>query len=523
MKDLGLKIKYVYFRYLLVGVLYILFYSFFRWFFEYKLGILHLKDELLDFWLPLILAFVVVVIWLRKRIFILNIKAKNGQGFLAYRFVAAITIIIPTIIAQYHVKHISSQLVMVASPYEINKAKDTDLYIIEDFDVANYYPGISATSRTGGSKDESLYYTLYFVVPLIDKNHQPDLSNHSYWYGLKFIRRINNFVSDEKKDQYWQDFYTSSLQKFKEYNYKDYDYLQGLAYSEDRDGYIRAIKELQKEVDVKKLIILEPVTDSFLKKKAANHLAWAFISFIIGAFVFLLMIVIPSVNYEELKRYKEKQTMHNDDVKDLLSFLTPNNEDFVGPLLILINLVVFVVLVFSGIGVISATPQELLDLGGNRRFEVLNGEPWRLFISMFLHDGLIHLMMNLVGIGITCFWIEIYFGRFKTLLIYLVSGIVASISSIFWYENTISVGASGAIFGMMGVMLLLLLTPIAKGVKIIFLTILGMMGGVSLLFGFFDNVDNAAHIGGLVTGFLLGLLFIITKRQQLKNRGENLS
>jgi len=294
----------------------------------------------------------------------------------------------------------------------------------------------------------------------------------------------------------------------------DFQYLQGLTYSDDRDGYIEAVIARQKNNNAENLIILEPINEPFADK-TGNKFAWIFGSFGIGAFVFLLMVLIPSVDYIEFRRYTDKRPLQDDDLKDILKFLVPKGSHFITAILINANLIVFILLVLSGLNVISATPKELLDIGANRRYEVLNGESWRLFTSMFLHGGLMHLMMNLFGIGATCASIEPILGRTRTLLAYILSGIGASLVSIYWHENTISVGASGAIFGMMGVMIALLLTKKGGEFGGIYLIILGLYGGVSLLFGLLGGIDNAAHIGGLLTGIIIGFVLILTNRKKI--------
>ena len=512
MKEISIKLRHIYVRYLLIAIGFIISYSTFRWYFDYKLGVLHLKEDLLNFWIPFGLPLIPIVIWLRRGLRILIIRGKNDNGFFLYQFIAAMSIFVPTLITQDYIKASISHLKQVDSPYEINDARNTDCYIINDFNVIKEYAGAHRASRTSGKNNQDLHFTTYFVVPLVDKSQQIEPVNHRYWYGFKFTERMSNHANDEEKNIKWREFYEECIRKYEHFKFSDYQYLQGLTYSDDRDGYIEAVKARQKNNRVKNLIILEPINEPFADK-AGCKLAWIFGSFGIGAFVFLLMVLIPSIDYTEFKKYKDKRPLQDDDLKDILKFLVPKGNHFITAILINANLIVFILLVLSGINVISATPKELLELGGNRRYEVLNGESWRLFTSMFLHGGLMHVMMNLFGIGVTCTTIEPLLGRTRTLLAYILSGIGASLVSIYWHENTISVGASGAIFGMMGVMITLLLTKKGGEFSGIYLIILGLYGGVSLLFGLLGGIDNAAHIGGLLTGIIIGFILILTNRK----------
>ena len=72
------KFRFIYFRYLLIATITILVYSYLRWMFDFKLGVLHLKEDLLDFWIPFILPFLPTAIWLRKPLRILNLNGKTG-------------------------------------------------------------------------------------------------------------------------------------------------------------------------------------------------------------------------------------------------------------------------------------------------------------------------------------------------------------------------------------------------------------------------------------------------------------
>ncbi|MDQ1771666.1 rhomboid family intramembrane serine protease [Labilibaculum sp. A4] len=509
MNDIKIKLRHIYIPYLLIAIGTISIYSTLRWLLDFKLGILNLKQMMLDYWIPIGFAIIPMIIWFRKNVRIININGKRENGYFLYQLIATITIVIPTIIAQEYLKASACELHEIVSVNEISEAKKTDCYKIEDFNVIKQYAGLYRTSRTSGRHNENLNFTNYFVVPIVDKTFDLNQTNQKFWFGFKFTNRMSNHASDSEKDRRWKEFYNESVNDFERYNYSDFKYLKVLGNSDDKDGYISAILNRQTNLDKSNVVILEPEKKAF-EERFGKKLAWIFGSFGIGAFIFLLMSIIPTLNKAEFKRFLNKKPLKDDELKDILRFLIPRGEHFTTAILIDLNLIVFVLMVFSGLNIISPTPKELLELGANRRLEVLNGEYWRLFTSMFLHGGLMHIMMNLFGIGATCALIEPILGKWKTLIAYLLSGIGASLISIYWHEHTISVGASGAIFGMMGVMIALLVTKTDRGFSGLYYIILGLYGGVSLLFGLLGGIDNAAHIGGLLSGFIIGLLIILT-------------
>ena len=144
----------------------------------------------------------------------------------------------------------------------------------------------------------------------------------------------------------------------------------------------------------------------------------------------------------------------------------------------------------------------LIILGANNRALVLGGDYYRLITSAFLHGSLLHLLVNMYSLLVIGKEVETYLGKTKFLLIYLLSAFMGSLLSIVLHDNTIGIGASGAIFGLLGSLLyfgyhyrLYLASSLTS--QIIPIIIL------NLIFGFMTpGIDNACHIGGLIGGYL---------------------
>lgn len=136
----------------------------------------------------------------------------------------------------------------------------------------------------------------------------------------------------------------------------------------------------------------------------------------------------------------------------------------------------------------------------------LNGEYHRLFTAFFTHYDIFHLLFNMYALYIIGSQIESFYGKKKYLIIYIFSGFIASLMSIvFLPDNTYSLGASGAIFGLMGSLLFFgynyrLYLGNALKTQIIPIIILNLFLGFT-----FQNIDNAAHIGGLIGGLLISM------------------
>ncbi|KAL5069938.1 hypothetical protein RYX36_020825 [Vicia faba] len=138
---------------------------------------------------------------------------------------------------------------------------------------------------------------------------------------------------------------------------------------------------------------------------------------------------------------------------------------------------------------------------------------WRLFTCIWLHAGIIHLLSNMICLVFIGIRLEQQFGFVRIGLIYLLSGFGGSVLSSLFIRNSISVGASGALFGLLGAMLSELLTNwTIYSNKVMALLTLLIIIAVNLAIGILPHVDNFAHIGGFATGLLLG--FILLPRPQ---------
>ena len=146
------------------------------------------------------------------------------------------------------------------------------------------------------------------------------------------------------------------------------------------------------------------------------------------------------------------------------------------------------------------------------------GEYFRLITCSFLHIGIFHLLFNMYALYVIGSQAESFFGKIKYLIIYLFSAVSASLLSLMFSSNVISAGASGAIFGLMGALLYfgyhyrIYLGNVIKSQIIPIIVI-------NLLFGFLvSGVDNAAHIGGLIGGFLMAMVLGVPEHNDKSSR-----
>lgn len=179
--------------------------------------------------------------------------------------------------------------------------------------------------------------------------------------------------------------------------------------------------------------------------------------------------------------------------------------------LVAINVLIWLFSASSGSGWLQGNAMRLYELGGNATSAVQAGQWWRLLSAPFLHAHLLHLLFNMVGLWSVGTLTERVFGPRQFLLIYLVSAAAGSVASLYFTaQNNVSVGASGAVFGIAGALIMAVFQHRRRLPQLFSAQIFGGMTvfvGYSLLQGFaHPQVDNAAHVGGLLAGATMGWL-----------------
>lgn len=177
------------------------------------------------------------------------------------------------------------------------------------------------------------------------------------------------------------------------------------------------------------------------------------------------------------------------------------------PILVGINILVFCLMVISGVSIMNPELSQLIKWGANFGPLTLGAQPWRAFTCMFVHIGILHILLNM-----WCLWslgkmAERMMGNWNFLLLYLLSGIGGSVFSLWLHPQLVTAGASGAIFGVAGGLISALGLKKAQipsaAMKRSFQSLL-IFVGYNLLYGMKGGIDNAAHVGGLLTGVILG-------------------
>ncbi|MGN0465645.1 MAG: rhomboid family intramembrane serine protease [Lachnospiraceae bacterium] len=219
-------------------------------------------------------------------------------------------------------------------------------------------------------------------------------------------------------------------------------------------------------------------------------------------------------NLKKLKKIQreERKKQYKKEWEMIRSKMTPANTGIV-----FLNILIFLFIELSG------TIGELLLEAGvmDWRSICFGGEYYRMVSCMFLHFGISHLFNNMLFLFLIGSYLERVVGTIRYLILYFGAGVGSSLVSLLYYryqnDNVASAGASGALFGVVGALLYIIIRNKGRLEELSWRSFLFMIVGTISVGFFTDGVDNAAHVGGLIAGFLLAIFCYFPRR---KNKWE---
>jgi membrane associated rhomboid family serine protease len=202
-----------------------------------------------------------------------------------------------------------------------------------------------------------------------------------------------------------------------------------------------------------------------------------------------------------------------------LAQLTPRT--YVTWIIVAANVIVFALMTLTG-GASAVNPNvaDLLHWGAEYGPQTLGGQPWRLFTALFVHIGFLHLICNMVAFGYAGPTVERLVGNAGFALLYLIAGLAGSLLALFWNPMIVHAGASAAVFGVygaLGAIALMQRDSIPPDVFRQIVRLVLVFVGYNVVYSLRPEVSLSAHAGGLVAGFVFGLVLALPLSSEAKN------
>lgn len=510
------KLRHIYVPFLAVAAGFVTAYSFLAWALVYRTRLLNLDQDLVTFWLPFGLAWVPALLWLWPRVKVLKLETSTGNLPFLYMFVAVGTMVGPTIQGQMYLSKATAGITRLTELAEINRSPVTRYYAVERPCLRREGHQFHWTSQVTGRQNDRLAFTITVAVPFCDEAGAASAVTPPAWLGMTFSTSVPASFTEDQREKAARTFAKESEDKFAAMDLGAFTYLELVGPGEERRSYQAAIRK--SATAMPDPIVLVPHHDVF-DERAGNLDQWALSTFGAGATLWFFMLLFAGVHAGRFRRLIDGTHADKGQGRFWRAVLVPGRHNFGTLALAYVNALVFLVMVFAGLGVVGFHIEDLVRWGALAR-PLLHGLGLlRLVTSQFVHDGVMHVVNNLYGLVFAGIVLESIIGGRRLLVSYLVAGTFGGLASVLMHPATVTVGASGSIFGLFGVLFGLLSAKDERVVasRNVVLVNAGVYVGVNLLLGaFLPGVDNAAHVGGLLAGLAMGP--ILRKGSSAKGR-----
>lgn len=474
-------------------------------------------SELVRFFLPLAAPWIPILVWLRPRIKCLRWYREASTGYM----LAWMAIVGPAICAQFWVEATAGKLTVASRPEQIDLTHTTRFYAFEELAVDKDAARSVVHTNTSGKHSEYWTIIIDIAAPLAKgKRNEPA----NVWLGARYETSMRSALTPDEKRQRITQFTRNVTARFNADDFRR-AYFSVCSDRKQRHALLEAMSYSPRSTEADAVTFLCPHNTPFAQR-GEGALKWTIILFLGGSMLWCAIISFLRIDTANYRRWKTPDHAENRKARRWeLDFILPTKDYLATPLLAGAILVVWACMAWAGDGLFAADAKALLGWGAVYGSLVMEGAYWRLLTGMFVHANLVHLMNNLVGLVCAGAFVEKRFGHTWLLATFLLGGLGGSLWSIHWNSDRVSVGASGAIFGIVGfavVMILALRKRFASERRALLLVAAGYLG-FNLLIGLLPHVDLAAHVGGTLAGAMIGifaLLFISdeTPPRNKKNR-----
>jgi membrane associated rhomboid family serine protease len=470
-------------------------------------GPIPLDEDLATYWMPAVAAFVLALIVVHPRLKMLRLNEKRGVPFL-YDLLATAVIAAPVILTQVHIGASAGRMAHVEDAAHVLTVPDARFFTLGQacFDRSK---GIAdVVIADDDDRGDVLSVTFYVAIPACQ--------SPAVWLDYSFRDTVSNRQSDADKNAAIKAFAERTDAALNAEDFSRYRYFERAGNNANHRALTKALRKNKIGGDP---VVLLAHGEAFADR-GGHTLLWALASFAAGLLLWLLAVLIPPLRGQD-ERVEAPAEPRLEDGPGFRDILIPRRDNYGLAVLLDINILVYLAMVVAGLGVMNFATDDLLDWGASYRPAIHGFGVLRLITSQLVHGGFLHIANNMQGLLFAAICLAPVMRNARLILSYLLCGLGGSIASVSW-SVTVSVGASGAIFGLYGILLVLYALKDSRIRELgpAIWTSAGLFVALNLVFGFVSpSTDNACHIGGLLTGLVLGVVLFLIDRPRL--RSEN--
>lgn len=527
-KALIIKFKHIYIPLIVLAARFLAVYSFLNWLLVIRSSLVPVADNVVDYWLPLGVSMILVLMSIQQRLGLLKSDPRLNLPSL-YLLGAVAFLAIPTIVAQGYLRAASGDVTRVKDASEIASATPAKFYFSDNICI-DYRHSLADAAFSTSRRSGQATFRVYVVEPVCSGSLTTTGNGNSVWIGLKARTSFDNTFVDPATglrtpldqasiETKYHAFIHEVDAQFRGEDPHAYRFLERVGRNADGEGFAAALRHARSDINPSSVTILIPHKEAF-EDRTGQKLPWVFGSYAIGAIAWLGIALFCPLDRAKYRRWRKPKAATSP-IKQW-RFLIPHRDAYGLPILLGLNILVFVVMLLTSTGAAFFDTSQLLAWGANYRPALHGLGLFRLITSQFIHGSILHLLNNMYALIFAGIALAPITRRVGLIGCYLLAGLGGSVASAVVHPATVSVGASGSIFGLFGVLLALLALRderIAEMRSFILVNVLIFVGLNLLLGSISSGTDNAAHLGGLATGIVLGLgIFLIRPLQSNKHK-----
>jgi len=522
------KFKHIYIPLIVLAARFLAAYSFLNWLLVARTSLVPAADNVVDYWLPLGVSSILVLMFMHRNLRLLKSDTRGNLPSL-YFFGAVAFVAVPTIVAQGYLRAASGDVTRVKDASEIASAAPAKFYFSDSICVNFGDSQLDVAVRTSRRSGQATI-TVYVVEPVCPRSVTTTNDGNSVWIGFKARTSIENTFLDPatmtrtpidqaSMEAKYHAFIQEADRQFSSEDPHSYRFLERVGRNADAEGFATALRHAGADRNLSSATILIPHKEAF-EDRTGQRLQWVFGSYAIGAFAWSAIVLFCPLDLAKYRRWRKPKAATSP-LKQW-RFLIPHRDAYGLPILLGLNILIFVIMLLTSTGAPSLDTSQLLAWGANYRPSLHGLGLFRLVSSQFIHGSILHLLNNMYALVFAGIALAPIARKVGLIACYLLAGLGGSVASAVFHPATVSVGASGSIFGLFGILLMLLALRderIAQMRSFILVNVLIFVGLNLLLGSISSGIDNAAHLGGLATGIVLGLGLVLarpTKSSRLK-------
>lgn len=301
MKDIHLKIKLIYFPFLMTSAGFIIVYTFLHWLLILKLKLLKMDEMFINFWIPMAFILVLLFTVVRKKIELLNLTSWRGRDpEKLYYLVATMAIMVPTFIAQPYIRTTTGKLTRVASVEQMDLEHGPIYYQFDKIYLDKRFTGLFWYTNTSGKHNSTLNFHAFFALPVMSSPQDTSKRYFTTWYGFEYADQMSNRSLDSEKETTFRKFQESCIEKYNKVNLYQYVYFDRIGYNDLHNGLQKAVEVTNNYNHTVEPVILTPVNEPF-EQRNGSKLEWMIGSYVVLSLIWLLFVLYTPLCLNKIK------------------------------------------------------------------------------------------------------------------------------------------------------------------------------------------------------------------------------